>query len=80
MVSGCWLLGGFVLRATTDLVAALWSEVWHRWNRTSLRALVKVYLPDMAGGGLDGGRRRLRTKLRTDVCGLMSSGMLEWLL
>lgn len=30
-----------------DLVAALCSEVWQRWKRTSLRAFVKVYLPDM---------------------------------
>lgn len=31
----------------TYRTAALWSEVWQWWNRTSLRALVNAYLPDM---------------------------------
>jgi len=32
----------------TYLSALLCSEVWQRWNRTSLSALLKTYLPDMA--------------------------------
>ena len=30
-----------------DLVAALPSPVWQKWNRTSRRVFVKAYLPDM---------------------------------
>ena len=47
-------LGAFLVRAVirmrcdcSNLVAALWSEDWQKRKRTSLRDLVKAYLPDM---------------------------------
>jgi len=36
------------IQLITYLSALLCSEVWQRWNRTSLIALLKTYLPDMA--------------------------------
>ena len=34
----------------TYRVAELWSDVWQKRKRTSLKPAVKAYLPDMAGG------------------------------